>query len=283
MLHDEHFGENYRRYSDVMITSSLEERERLRRLVDAEEEMVRKENAKKVSRILHEKNSTFISDFVSAHSGKGLYKRGAEYASSLLHASSDVTHAAFEAGQKGIETTQQVAQDVVSKASEIAYQGAELAQSVVESSGVVGLIRSALGKVADLWDDLSETITWARVVEIEETERERRLSSNSEARAVMNAQRVSSLIKDLGRPFYRPESEPSINYGTQLLEDLERNRRIWEDSTGHVAIVNAQGVAEIVKDSVRLLKTSGHLNIPDIQKGPFPVESSTIQASAVSQ
>jgi len=282
---DEPFGEAYRRYSDVLIATTLEQKEQMRRLADLEEQENRKLIASKASHLISERNSTLINDFVEAHSSKGLYERGAEYASSLLRASSDATHSALEAGQKSIETAQELghlvavkaasathlAQDVVSKANAIVHQGADI-------------VRSAYGKVADIWEDLSDTITWARVVEIEELERERRLQSNSEARAVLNAQKVSALIKDLGTPFYRPTFEPNVNYGTQLLEELERSRRIWEDSTGKIAIVNAQGVSDIVKDSVRLLKTSGHISIPDVEAKHAPAEiAQPALASAVSQ
>jgi len=273
---DDHFEEAYRRYSDVLITTSLEEREKLRRLSDKAGEESRRSNSAKVADIIQQKNNSgMINEFVEAHSSKGIYEIGAQYASSLLSASSDATHAASEIGHM-----------VASKANAYAHQGAEMAQAVADNIGFSGLVKSAFSKVSDLWEDLSDTLTWARIVEIEEIERERRMQSSSEARAVLNAQKVSSLIKELGLPFYRPSSEPSSYYGTQLVEDMERTRRIWEDSTGKVAITNAQGVSEIVKDSVRLLKTSGHLNIPDITPDSKPVvleAPRTLTASAVSQ
>jgi len=269
----DHFSEAYRRYSDVQITTRLEEQEQLRRLADPTGEAYRKINATAVSSILPHDND------------KGLYERGTEYASSLLSSSLELgksaTHFAMDAGHKvqdaairGVEATQ----DAVIKAQEMAHQGVELAQSMAEKSGISSLIHGAIDKVNDIWEDVSSTFVWAKVVELEEAERERRILSDNESRSILNAQKLSGLVKDL--EIYKPAEEPNTLYGTKLLEEMERSRRVWQDTTGRTAIVNAQGVAEVVKDSVRLLKTSGHLSIPT-DKDQF--NAAAPRASAVSQ
>jgi len=65
---------------------------------------------------------------------------------------------------------------------------------------------------------------------LEEREKKRRtLSDADETFAILNAMRVSSLIKDLAPALYRPTEEPSGLYSVELLEMKERNRRINED------------------------------------------------------
>jgi len=273
---EEHFSEAYRRYSDVQITTKLEEQEQLRRLADTTGEVYKKANAMAISKMLQDRRQP------------GLYERGSEYASSLLSASIqagknatqvvlEASHRVQDAAIRGAEATQ----DAVIMAQDLAHQGVEYAQALSIKSGVSNLIHGAVDKVSDMWDDVSYAFALAKLAELEELERDRRMTSDHESRAVLNAQKAASLIKELGFPFYNPTFEPNSFYGTKMLEEIERNRRIMSDSVGHVGIVNAQGVAEVVKDSVRLLKTSGHLNIPGKEHEPIVVPMPV--ASALSQ
>jgi len=250
---DIHFEEAYRRYSDVVITALLENKEQSRRLADTQGEAGRKLQAAEVARLIEANRPK------STVTGlQGLYERGTEYAQSLVEAGTNASHVAYDAAQRGMGVATKLGHQVM----EMAHEGAVAAESALKSSGISDLVDGAIHKVSNMVDDIAGSVERFVVQELEEAERVRRLGSSNETQAILNARATSSLIKAIGFPFYNPTFEPNASYGTVLLEELERSRRIWQDASGKVAIVNAHELAEVVKDSVRLLKTSGHLNIP---------------------
>jgi len=106
-------------------------------------------------------------------------------------------------------------------------------------------------------------VTWANavyksnlviVVHMEENERKRRVSSDDEVYALLNAIAVSSLIKRLAPELYRPDEEPNTRYLLHLLESMERNRRMLAHKDDKTLPGKSARIANLIKE--RNLQTS---------------------------
>jgi len=165
-------------------------------------------------------------------------------------------HKGSEIGHKGGKQLQYASQRLSQQALVIrrtGFHGADF--FLVKTTNFVKNITRKFGA----WIE----VTWANAVyksnlviaiHKEEDERKRRVSSDDEVYALLNAIAVSSLIKRLAPEFYRPDEEPNTRYLTKLLESMERNRRMLAHKNDKTLQGKSAHIASLIKE--RNLKTS---------------------------
>jgi uncharacterized protein YoxC len=156
----------------------------------------------------------------------------AEVASTLEHKTAEARHKAADIAHAVGHKTADVAHAVSHKTADVAALAAEIAHE-------------ARNRLVHLKDEVVYTTTRKYVRAQMESERRRRETDVDEQYAILNALRVSSLIKDLGCEFYRQHGQ-NFTYSFKLLEETER---VWQEASLHsvVASANARKVALLVK------------------------------------
>lgn len=144
---------------------------------------------------------------------------------------------------------QETTQDVKNKLQEVANQGIEKVQEVAKKLKNASL--DVINRVGKAFHNLSENTNLAFAVLEEESERAWRLNSDIEVYSILNALRVSSLLKETAPALYRPAFEPTRKYSTRLLEENERHRRAAEALGDRTAIDNAKAISRLMEDKFR--------------------------------
>jgi hypothetical protein len=244
---------------DIKLVNMLEDEEQRRRMADTIGEQNRRFVANQVSEIVANGIRPNWFNVGTAYVFK-ILKLARNAGNKALH-SSQITALSAKlqvAGHKGFSKAQELKNSLElagTKAQETTSDVKHLIQEKFESvqekvSEVTKKLKSVslkfLGKVNQTFTHISENTNLAFAVLEEEGERQRRLTSELEAYAILNALRVSSLLKELAPAFYRPAFEPTRKYSTRLLEENERARRQIVDLSDHIAINNAKNIAELI-------------------------------------
>jgi len=270
----------------------MEEEERYRRMSDIYGEQQRRFAAHQVSEIVvtslrpswFQKGSTYVFNLfhMAREAGTSILRSSQVRAMSArlqvaghkgIATAQDVKHKVEVASHKAQETSHDVKvklQETLESAQGVAHQGVEKVEEVVHKLKDVSL--KIYGKVNKVWSNLSENAGLAFAVLEEENERVYRMNSDNETYAVLNGLRVSNLIKELSPEFYKPSCEPTRNYTTKLLEEIERSRRVHEAFYDHTAINNAMSVSLLIEQKFSVgipLSTKGLVAKEEIsdQKG----------------
>jgi len=169
----------------------------------------------------------------------------------MLTASENVKSTSQDVSHDVVAKLQGTSHDVKLKLQETFAAAQEKIQAGTQklrnaSLELLGKVLTAIMQLIESVRAANSRITYS-VLE-EDSERIRRMNSETEATAIANAFAVSSLIKELGPEFYRPAEEPRSTYTTQMLEDIERKRRESQDSTDNTAVKNARAVSTLVKN-----------------------------------
>lgn len=256
---------------DIDLVNKLEDEEQKRRIADVLGEQQRRNAAHQVSEIIStslrpswfNKGSAYALELikVARQAGNKLLRSsqvrqmsakiqvvGQRGIASAQAKAQDVKHKAEIVGHRAQETSHDVKlklQDTLDSAETIAQQGIEKVQEVAKKIKKVSL--KFFGKVSQAVNNLSENTNLAFAVLEEENERQTRLNGELEVYAILNALRVSALLKDTAPALYRPAFEPTRKYSTRLIEEYERSRRSLADAADHTAINNAKAVAQLIQ------------------------------------
>jgi hypothetical protein len=270
---------------DITKVKRAANEEQQRRIKDVIGEQQKRNNAYKVSEI------------ITTNLRPNWFQQGTTYAFNILQVARDAGNKALRssqvravsarlqiAGQKGVATAQDVkhrVEVVGSKAQEKAQETSQdvklKLQEVAQKLKNVSL--KVFGKVSQAFTNLSENTNLAFAVLEEEGERTWRLNSETEAYAILNALRVSSLIKETAPALYRPAFEPTRKYSTRLLEENERARRSTQDLIDFTALNNAKAISLLIANIFRT--TPAPLPIKEKSKAAQPTKVNTPSTAAM--
>jgi len=146
--------------------------------------------------------------------------------------------------QGGLESAQDTALGLKANIQGTAQRGLDKVQEVATrvKNASMGLVL----KVNEAWENITYNSNLTFVILEEETERQYRMASENQSFAIMNAFRVAGLIKALAPELYTATSEPSSAYYAKLLGEIERARRIKQDSTDKTAQLNGAATSRLI-------------------------------------
>lgn len=146
---------------------------------------------------------------------------------------------------------QNLANQTIEKTKDLTHQAQVAAGNAIASAQNVG--EQVIEKAKDIKEDIQESIapttTWNQSGLLEEAERQSRSNAQLGSNRFALALQTSALVKAeiiARNPNYSAASEPNYHYGTAVLEETERLRRIVSDKTSPVARINAKRTAAII-------------------------------------
>jgi len=170
-------------------------------------------------------------DAASDLASKGQDKLDYKVAEARIGLANSTLHIATFADNVSEKSTK-IASEATSKGTALVVRGKTGLELVLHHAGII--LREISIRfttwVRRTWSNTIHRVHVNYANHLEKKERKRRtLSDAEETVAILNAQRVSALIKDLAPEFYRPAEEPNRWYLIKLLESKEQSRRTNED------------------------------------------------------